>query len=195
MNAQGHELLPDDALRHATAQFLHQQLRTAVLREREGVETHTLSPSMDRSAMTAALKPLAVDDTTISFSALCWAVRPPGQDARNQTRKARVPRAPEIKMGVLLGHSPADKQVLVTWAFGVVPSGLSLRGPDMSLDMRLWTVSGETADSDGCKSMAVVLSDPLGLRGATDAAKAAAYVSPPSSGARDAGCKMQRVRP
>ena len=44
MNAQGLELLPDDALRHATAQFLHQQPRTAVLREREGVETHTLTP-------------------------------------------------------------------------------------------------------------------------------------------------------
>ena len=39
--------------------------------------------------------------------------------------------------------------MLVTWAFGVVPSGLSFRGPDMSLDMRLLTVSFETADSDG----------------------------------------------
>ena len=42
MNAQGLELLPDDALRHATAQFLHQQPLTSVLREREGVATHTL---------------------------------------------------------------------------------------------------------------------------------------------------------
>ena len=66
-------------------------------------------------------------------------------------------RAPEIKMGVLLGSSPADKQVLVTWAFGVVPPGLSLRGPDMSLDMRLLTVSDETSDSDGSDSMAVGL--------------------------------------
>ena len=41
MNAQGLELLPDDALRHATAQVFHQQQRTAVPREREGVETHT----------------------------------------------------------------------------------------------------------------------------------------------------------
>ena len=71
-------------------------------------------------------------------------------------------RAPEIKMEVLLGRSPADKQVLVTWAFEVVPSGLSLRGPDMSLDMRLLTVSDETADSDGSESMAVGLSGPLG---------------------------------
>jgi len=161
MNSQGLELLPDDALRHATAQVLHQQPRTAVLRER-GVETHTLPPSRDRSALTAALKPLAVDGTIISFSALSWAVRPPGQDARNQARKARVSHAPEIKMGVLLGRSPADKQVLITWAFGVVPSGLSLRGPDMSLDMRLLTVSDETSDSDGSESMAVGFSGPLG---------------------------------
>jgi hypothetical protein len=39
--------------------------------------------------------------------------------------------------------------VLATWARLVVPFGMSLRGPDMSLDMRLLTVSGETADSDG----------------------------------------------
>jgi hypothetical protein len=46
-----------------------------------------------------------------------------------------VSRAPVIKIGVLLGRSPDGKQVLATWACGVVPSGLSLRGPDMSLDM------------------------------------------------------------
>ena len=57
-------------------------------------------------------------------------------------------RTPEIKMGVLLGRSPARKQALVTWAWVVVPSGLSLRGPDMSLDMRQLTVSDETAGSD-----------------------------------------------
>ena len=39
---------------------------------------------------------------------------------------------------------------------------MSVRGPDMSLDMRLLTVSFETADSDGSESMAVGLSDPLG---------------------------------
>ena len=42
MNAQDLELLPDDALRHSTAQVLHQYPRTAFLLEREGVETHTL---------------------------------------------------------------------------------------------------------------------------------------------------------
>jgi len=42
MDAQGLELFPDEALRHSTAQVLHQQPRTAVLREREGVETHIL---------------------------------------------------------------------------------------------------------------------------------------------------------
>jgi len=34
------------------------------------VETHTLPSSRDRSALTAALKPLAVDGTTISFISL-----------------------------------------------------------------------------------------------------------------------------
>ena len=100
MNAQALELLPDDALRHSTDQVLHLKPRTAVLREREGVETHIFPPSSERSALTAALKPVAVDGTTISFSALSWAVRPPGQDPRNRARKARVSRAPEIKMGV-----------------------------------------------------------------------------------------------
>jgi len=52
--------------------------------------------------------------------------------------------------------------VLATWAFVVVPSGLQLRGQDMSLEMRLLTVSVETADSDGSESMAVGLSGPLG---------------------------------
>ena len=98
VNGQGLKLLPDDALRHATAQVLHQQPRTAVLRERECVETYTLPPSRDRSSLIAALKPLAFDGSSISFSVLSWAVRLPGQDARNQTRKARVSRAPEIKM-------------------------------------------------------------------------------------------------
>jgi len=77
-------------------------------------------------------------------------------------QEGRVPRAPEIKIGVLLGRSPADKQVLVTRAFGVVPSGLSLRGPDLSLLMRLLTVSDKTADSNRFESMAVGLSDSLG---------------------------------
>ena len=49
---------------------------------------------------------------------------------RNKVRKVRVSRAHQIKMGVLLGRSPADKEALVTWVFGVVPSGFSLRGPD-----------------------------------------------------------------
>ena len=71
-------------------------------------------------------------------------------------------RASEIKMGVLLGRSYADKEVSDTWAFGVVPIDLSLRGPDMSLNTRLLTVSDEAEDSDGSQSMAVGLSVPLG---------------------------------
>jgi hypothetical protein len=90
--------------------------------------------------MTTARNPSAVDGTTINFSPLIWAVRPPGQDARNEARKLRVSLTPEIKIGVLLGRSLAGKQVLVTWAFGVVQTGMPLRGPDMSLDMRLLAV-------------------------------------------------------
>ena len=70
-------------------------------------------------------------------------------------------RTPEIVMDVLLGRSPAVKQVLYNWALIVVPSGMSLRGPDVSLDMRVLTVSEEIAGSDGSESMAVGLSNRL----------------------------------
>jgi len=49
-----------------------------------------------------------------------------------------------------------------TWALVAVPSGLSLIGPYMLLDMRLLAVSCETAGSDGSELMAVGLSDPFG---------------------------------
>ena len=126
------------------------------------METHTLLPSRDRSALTTDLKPLAVDGNTTTFSAFSSVVRPPGQEARNQARNARVSLKRERKMGVLLGRSPAGMQVLATSALVVVSSGMPLSGPDMSLDMRLLTVSEETAGSDGSESMAVGLSDPLG---------------------------------
>jgi hypothetical protein len=109
-------------------QVLHQKPHTAVLREREGVDTHILPPLRARSTLTTARNPSAVDGTTINFSPLSWAVRPPGQDARNEARKQRVSLTPEIKMGVLLGRCSAGKQVLFTWAFGVVPTGMPLRG-------------------------------------------------------------------
>jgi hypothetical protein len=71
--------------------------------------------------VTADAKPSAVDGTTINYSALSWAVRSQRQEARNQTRKALVSATPVIKMGVLLGRSPAGTQVLATlalfWAF------------------------------------------------------------------------------
>jgi len=70
----------------------------------------------------------------------------------------------------------------------VVPSGVSLRGPDMSFDMRLLTVWDDTTGSDGSRSMDVGLSDPLGWNWATGPAKAAAYVTAPSGGK---GCRLQ----
>ena len=68
----------------------------------------------------------------------------------------------EIKMGVLLGRSPAGRQALATSAFGVVPSGMPLRGLDLSVEMRVLPVSDEIPDSDGPDSMVVCLSGPLG---------------------------------
>jgi hypothetical protein len=70
-------------------------------------------PSRDRSALTAALNPFPVDGATINFSLFSWAVRPPGQEARNQARKERVSPTPEIKMGVLLGRSPMGVALVV----------------------------------------------------------------------------------
>jgi hypothetical protein len=99
------------------------------------VETHTLPKLRARSALTTSRNPSAVDGTTISFSPVSWAIRPPGQDSRYQAWKEGVSRAPVINNCVLLGWSPAGNQVLATWVCGVVPFGLSLRGPDMSLDM------------------------------------------------------------
>jgi hypothetical protein len=187
-NVQGIQLLPDDALRHSLTQVLYQKPHTAVLWEREGVETHTFPPLRDGSALTTARNPLAVDGTTISFSPFSWALRPVGQDARNHARKERVSRGPVIKMGVLLGRSPAVKQVLATWACGVVPSGLPLRGPDMSLDMHLFAFSDETTGSDGSEPMDVGLSGPLRRDGAAGPTKTAAYVAPPSV---DPSCQLQ----
>jgi hypothetical protein len=126
------------------------------------VKIHTLPLIENRKALTKALNPSAVYGMTMSFSPFSWAVTPPGQVSRNQTRKERTSLTPVIKMGLLLGSCLAGKQVLATWACGVVPSGLSLRGPDMSSDMRLLYVSDETASSDWSEPMAVGLIDPLG---------------------------------
>jgi hypothetical protein len=45
-NVQGFQLLPNDALRHTPTQVIHKKTHTAVLWEREVVETYTL-PSID----------------------------------------------------------------------------------------------------------------------------------------------------
>ena len=81
-------------------------------------------PSRERSELTASRNPSAVEGRTINFSPFSWAVRPLGQNARNQARKARVSLTPEMKMGVLLGRSPAGTQVVATWALSVVPAGV-----------------------------------------------------------------------
>ena len=48
----------------------------------------------------------------------------------------------------------------------MVPSGFSLRGLDMLLDMRLKAVSSETAGSDRSETLALGLSEPLAWNGA-----------------------------
>ena len=85
---------------------------------------------------------------------------------------------PEIKIGVLLGLCPTGRQALATWALRAVTTGMQIRGPDMSLDMRLLDVSIETPVSEGSESFAVGLSGPLGRDGASLAANTAAYVAP-----------------
>jgi len=139
-------------------------------------------PSRESSALTATLNPSAVDGTTINFWHFRLAVRPPEQVACNQARKVRPSPKPEIKMVVLLGCSPSGRDVLATSAWLVVPSGLSLRGPYMSVDMRLLVISDVTLGSEWSESMSVSLSDPLDWSGATGPASTDAYFTPPSDG-------------
>ena len=72
---------------------------------------------------------------------------------------------------------------LATRAWSVVPTGMPLRGPDMSVDMRPGAVSEEIAGPDGSDPLAVGLVGPLGLCGAVNTA---AYVAPPSG---DPSCR------
>jgi hypothetical protein len=86
-NIPGFQLLSYDALRHPFPEILYQQPNAAILRKGEGLKKITPSlTSRDLRALTVALKPSAVDVTTIN-SAFSWAVRSQGQDARNQARK------------------------------------------------------------------------------------------------------------
>jgi hypothetical protein len=55
----------------------------------------------------------------------------------------------------------------------VEPTGVPLRGPDMSFDMRLLAVSREAAESDESDSVAMGLRGPLCGRAARPAATAA----------------------
>lgn len=101
-NAQGFELLSDHSLRHTPTHVLHQKSHTAFVREREVVETHSILYFKGPQCADLGSETFALDGTTINFSLFSWAVRPPGQDSRNQVRKARMSLTPIIKMGVLL---------------------------------------------------------------------------------------------
>jgi hypothetical protein len=58
-NVQGFQLLPDDALWHTPTQVHYQKPHTAVLREREGVETHTLPPIEGPQCAERVLEPVS----------------------------------------------------------------------------------------------------------------------------------------
>jgi hypothetical protein len=55
--------------------------------------------------------------------------------------------------------------MLAKWTVAVVPSDMSLRGPDMSLDMGPVADSEDTAGLVRSKSLAVFVSGTLGLCG------------------------------
>jgi hypothetical protein len=64
---------------------------------------------------------------------------------------------------------------LVTLAAAVLPSGLSLRCPDISLDIFLEVVSDGIWVSHVSEIFAFRMSDPLGLFGATGPANTSEY--------------------
>ena len=76
---------------------------------------------------------------------------------------------------------------MATWTFEVVPFGMPLRDPDMSLGMRLIVFSIETPGSDGSESMAVGLSGPLDQDRETGPVNTTAYVTPFPDGF---GCRL-----
>jgi len=82
-------------------------------------------------------------------------------------------------MGLLLGRPPAGRQALAPWESEVVQSGMPLRGPYMSLDMRMLVLSDETPDSVGSNSTTVGLIVPIGQDEATGPGRTAAYVASP----------------
>ena len=87
---------------------------------------------------------------------------------------------PEIKMGVLLGRSPAGRQALTAWAEMVAPTGMPLKGPDTPSGVLRSAACGETAGLVGTKRLVVGLSGLPGRCGAVDAPAIAAYAVAPS---------------
>ena len=64
-----------------------------------GTQLHDCLDMNVRSALTTALKTLAVVGTTISFSAFSWAVRPPGQAGRNHAICQAKPSQDKVLTG------------------------------------------------------------------------------------------------
>ena len=148
-------------------------------------------PTRERNALIAALKPSAVDGTSIKFSL--------GQ----QNARAGSPQSGQEGTGVTNTWNENGRLVRTfsCWTADVrhlgvcsLPSGVPLRGPGTSLDIRLLVVSIETPGSGGSESVAVGLRGPLGWDGATGPANIAAYVSL-SRMVRVVSCRKQLVRP
>jgi hypothetical protein len=74
-DTKGLQLLPDDILRHMSAQILNQQMYTTILWDR-GVKTHTLAPIKGSQCTDRGSEPSAVCGTSISLSPLIWAESP-----------------------------------------------------------------------------------------------------------------------
>ena len=122
-----------------------------------------------------ALKPSAVPGTITTFSPFIWADRLLGHKVLNHTRKPRVSVTPVTKTGVLLGRSRRG-----TAPASLVPAGMLLRGPDMSIDMRLLADSEEAAGSEESEPVAMDLGCPLGCWELVRPATTAAYAGLPA---------------
>jgi len=57
-DVEGIHLLSEDALRHTLTQVLHQKSRTAILWDREGVESHTVFPIKETQRTDSGSKPV-----------------------------------------------------------------------------------------------------------------------------------------
>jgi hypothetical protein len=138
------------------------------------METHSLARTERPEGADGGPEIISRFRLTIRFSPFIWAVMPLGHRDRNHARKPRTSLTSVMKTGVRFRRWPGGAGAA---GAEVVPTGVPLRGPDMSqdlsCDMRLLAVSREAAESDESDSMAMGLSGPLCGRAMRPAATAA----------------------